>query len=267
MKRTFFLAGAFMLSAVGLAQQQGPMGYYMTAGNNLTNVRYDGGTVFTFATSGGQDYPIAVSGDVRTAASGQFGADHGGLYDLNGNWQGVDYSEFAVSPNLDMLFYDGTTDGSAHFVVNYGNFGGVWKTDRSWNNVTKMFDLGGFAERLGITYDVDKQSLWISGWNNGKIEEYDLSGNLLSSFDSGLGGSITALAMDQTTGTLWMGQQGNGGLYYGYDRTGNLVGRFQDNTLASLNILGGEFNVVPEPTTMLVLGAGLAAIARRRRAR
>lgn len=267
MNRTFVLVGAVLASSSLFAQSQGPKGYYMTAGNAFKNVIYDAGVVTTFGTSGGQDYPIAVSGDVRTAASGQFDQDHGGQYDLNGNWTGVNYSSFGFSANFDLLFYDGTTDGTSNFVVNYGNLGGVWKTDRDWNNMTKLFDLGGFTDRLGITYDVDKQSLWVSNWNNGVIEEYDLTGNLLSSFDSGLGSAITALAMDQTTGVLWMGQVGNNGVYTGYDRSGHIVDRFQNTELGQLNILGGEFNVVPEPATILALGAGLAAFTRRRRAR
>lgn len=267
MNRTFLLVGVVLASSSVFAQSQGPKGYYMTAGNDFTIVRYDAGVVNTFATSGGEDFPIAVSGDIRTAASGQFDPDHGGQYDLNGTWTGVDYSSFGYSPDLSMLFYDGTTDGSNHYVVNYGGNGGVWKTDRDWNNMTKLFDLGGFANRLGITYDVDKQSLWVSGWDNGMVEEYDLAGNLLSSFDSGLSGSITALAMDQTTGTLWMGQVGNDGVFTGYSRSGNIVDRFQNTDLGRLNILGGEFNVVPEPATLLALGAGLAAFARCRRTR
>lgn len=261
MKGKIIIAAMAVMSSSVFAQT----GYWMSAGNSNAITRYDAGVTSVFNTSGGQDYPIAVSGDVRTAASGQFSNDHGGQYDLNGNWLGVDYGDFATSPNLDMLFYDGATDGSRNFVVNYGNFGGVWATNRDWSGATKLFDLGGFANRLGITYDIQKQSLWVSGWDTGMVEEYDFNGVLLTKFDSGLGGLITCLAMDYTDNTLWMGRQGNGGVFNQYDRSGNLIGRFQDNTLANLNTLGGEFNVVPEPVSLVVLAGSLVAISRKRR--
>ena len=263
MRKTVLLATAAVACAANA--QGGPMGYWMSAGNSQNITRFDAGVTNVYNTSGGQDYPIAVSGDVRTAASGQFDAsDHGGLYDLNGTWQGTDYFDF-VPTNQDILAYDGTTDGSKNYIVNYGNLGGVWATDRDWSNATKLFDLGGFGNYLGITYDVDNKSLWVSHWDSGMVEEYDFAGNLKSSFDSGLGFAQTCLAMDYSTGLLWIGQQGNGGLFTGYNRSGQIIDRFSDATLAGLNTLGGEFNVVPEPATMIACAAGLAALARRRK--
>src|SRR5947207_1415619 len=98
MRKMTLVSLAVTICGSAFCQNSGPGGYWMSAGNNQSLSRYDHGVTHVYATSGGQDYPIAVSGDVRTAASGQFDAnDHGGLYDLNGVWQGVNYFDFGPS--------------------------------------------------------------------------------------------------------------------------------------------------------------------------
>lgn len=263
--RAIAALAAALIAVLGQAQNQGPFGYYLSSGETRELARYDGGTLSVFATSGGNDYPIAVSGDIRTKGSGQSpNSDHGGLYDLNGNWLSTDYAGFDYD-GFNHLFYDGATDGSRHFLVNYGLLGGVYSTDRNWGNMTKLFDLGGFSEHLGITYDVQRGTLWIADYSpTARISEYDLSGRLLSSFDSGLGNGICALAMDYSDNTLWMGRTDGTGVYHHFDRTGNFLGSFQNNVLANMNTLGGEFNVVPEPASILAIAVGLAALRKKR---
>ena len=233
--------------------------YYLTAGDQGTNWAAQGGpALFSFGQSaGGGEYPIAVSGDIRTTGPGPGGP--GGQYDLGGNFTGTSYTG-----SLPGSYWDGTTDGRNNYGVDWG-VGGVYSTARDWSGATLMFTPTMSSQYLGITYDTSDDGLWISSWGTGSIEHYTKSGTLISAFNSGLF-NVTCLAYDPADGTLWMQEWGDFGHYQQFDRFGTKLSDVF-YAMAGQNTLGGEFNIVPEPASMLALGAGLLALARRRRPR
>ncbi|MFO1330430.1 MAG: PEP-CTERM sorting domain-containing protein [Rubrivivax sp.] len=219
-----------------------------------------GNSVSSFAsayTVGGLEIPIAVDGDVRT--TGFLGAGSlGGQYSLSGTPTGVSYA----NPGFEA--YDGTTDGSYNYVVDYQN-GNVIRTDRDFQNPVTLFNVGG--GHLGITYDPSTNSLWISGWNDtSDVTNYSMSGAVLSSFSTGFN-FIGALALDHADNSLWLvDNSGATNELKQYSKSGSLLGSGPDVGYT----LGGEFDLagarsVPEPSTWLMLSGSLLLLARRRR--
>jgi len=254
---TLLLTGAG-LAAASLSHAQGPSSpYYMGAGLNLWTAL--GTNAVSAPTVSGDEYNLAVMGDIRTTS--QRNSTNGEQYDLSmvstgtpyaGNWAGL---------------YDGTTDGVSNFSLDYDT-GNVLAFDRNWQGGTTLFNLGaGAGNYLGITYD-GSGGLWVSQWTGTMVEHYSMSGTLLGSFNAGFS-SITCLAMDYNTGTLWMGSQNAFGQFNEFTTSGtNLQTVFYGGMTAD-NTLGGEFeyNAVPEPASMAVLGLGLIALLKRKRSK
>jgi len=204
-----------------------------------------------------REYPIAVGSTVRTL--GGQAPETGSEYSLAGTWSGTSYAFPATIGSA----WDGTTDNSHNYVVDFGN-GTVVQLDTNWTNPTTLFNLPTTAQYLGITYDFSDNTLWVSGWSQGIIEHYTMNGALLGSFNTAFS-SISCLALDHATGTLWMGTQNQQGTFFQYSKTGTAMGSVSIPALVSQNTLGGEFQAVPEPSTLAVLGLGLLALVRTRR--
>lgn len=269
-----------MVGLVGLGSSlfaQGPNGYWLTGSRNEvapTIARYDNGAVFSFDSAGGYDSVIAVHGDVRTAASGgseyaytSRDPDFGALYNFDGTFSGTKFDALKYDPAFNVRAFDGTTDGSHNFFMNVGFQGGVWRTGRDWSNAEMMFSLGSAGDHMGITYDPDHDSLWVSGGvGSNLIEEYDMKGNRLSWFQSSAGTNFSCLAMDYTDGTLWMSPAEHPGVFVNYDRSGKMLGSFDNHFTSVMNFTAGEFNLgtVPEPTTFLVFGLSAVLVKRKR---
>ncbi|MGI8923680.1 MAG: PEP-CTERM sorting domain-containing protein [Fimbriimonadales bacterium] len=251
-----FLVSLVFASVAGAQAGVGPTSeYYLTAGDQGMLWVVQGGAVNrSWVGATGGEYPIAVGNEVRTLAVGSQGAE----YTLGGVDTGARYA----FPTGIGSAWDGTTDLNDNYLVDWSN-GGVWRTDRDWSNPSLLFALGGFGERLGITYDFSDNTLWVSGWDLDVVEHFGMDGTLLGSFAPGFT-SITSLALDHADGTLWMGTQGQLGTFFQFAKDGTPLGSTTIAELATQNTLGGEFQAVPEPASIIALGVGLLLLARRR---
>jgi PEP-CTERM motif len=255
--KLFLISGLALAGSIAQAQSGPGANYYMTAGDQSQNWTALGGTATMGTQALGGEYNIAVSGDLRT--TGNFNSNLGQQYNLSmistgttyaGSWQGL---------------YDGTTDGSRNYSIDYGS-GDVLSYDRNWQGPTTLFNAGtGFGNYLGITYD-GTGGLWISRWNSDVVEHRSMTGSLLSSFNTGFS-SITCLAMNYSDGTLWMGTQNTLGKFFQFSTSGTNLQSVTYSNMANANTLGGEFNVnpVPEPASFAVLGLGALVLLRRRK--
>ncbi|HMO85505.1 MAG TPA: hypothetical protein PKC18_11370 [Lacipirellulaceae bacterium] len=90
-----------------------------------------------------------------------------------------------ITPSMVLGTTGVDSDGSQLFVANY-NDGRVYTLDLT-GTVQSSFDTGAGASSLsGLAYDAGSNTLWVStGFNQGDIRQFDLSGNLLTSFASG----------------------------------------------------------------------------------
>jgi len=210
------------------------------------------------------EYAIAVSGTVRTLGNGTFNRHHAGSeYTLAGVYTGTDFPYPPVGPNV--AFYDGTTNGSANFSVDYIG-GGVYRFNTDWTNPVLLFNVP--VNYVGISYDTTNDSLWLAYTNGRVVENRSLTGALLYSFPTPI--SMSALAWDPADNTLWMGSSSTRGTLYQYSKAGVLLDSVFYPSLANQEILGGEF-AIPEPSSVIfALFAGassLIAPVRRRRKR
>ena len=73
-------------------------------------------------------------------------------------------------------------------------------------NPVEIFSRPGASQAwIGVAYDPQNNSLWISGYRTDVIADYSLNGTLLSSFSTGLGTDLEAdaLGFDPADSTLW----------------------------------------------------------------
>jgi hypothetical protein len=238
-----------------VAAHAGPLDpLYLTSGDQSSIEIVQGNSVTSFsATSAGQ-YPIAVLGTIQTAIDGQV-SGIGTQYTLTGTAIGP------TNPALPCCAYDGTTDGTHNYIVNYST-GAVEQTGLNFSNPTVLFSAGGGGTALGITYDGVNNSLWVSSWTPGssRITDYALNGSVLFSFTVPIG-DLTSLAFDPGDGTLWFGTQTNQSTLYQYSTTGGLLSTATYAALAGDNHLGGEFQLAtPLPAALPLFATGLGGL-------
>jgi hypothetical protein len=207
--------------------------------------------------SGNREYPIAVGNEVRTL--GGLDPELGAEYTLAGTDLGTRYNFPAGISSA----WDGTTDLASNYLVDFGT-ATVYRTGRDWSNPELMFSMAGGTSYLGITYDFTDNTLWVSGWSQGIVEHRAMDGTLLGSFGTPFS-SISCLALDPASGTLWMSSQSQQGTFFQYSKAGASMGSVFIESLLSQNTLGGEFQGVPEPSSLLFIATGLAALAALKR--
>ncbi len=251
------------MALCGSVLGQGPVSnYYLTNGDGGTNWLVLGTSATSFAQANPDmlgEYAISVTPSfVRTLHNGNDTTQGlGSEYTLGFVFTG---NTFSFSPTRG--FYDATNDGQFIYSVDFNN-GEVVRMNLDWSSPTVLFDTGfGSANALGITYDTATNSLWVSQWGGTTVANFSLAGTPLSSFDAGFG-TISSLAYNPISDTLWMGSQSNQGTFSEFSKAGALLQAPTYASMLSENTLGGEFviSAVPEPASLVLCGSGIAAYA------
>ncbi len=231
--------------------------YFLTDGDSQVMVEIKGTSVVNEYSTYFLGYPIAVRDSIWLGHRNDTGATE---YDLSGNATGNTSTGGNAFTQL--------LDGASGVGVNYGieccgQVNSVTIANTDWSNQRVLFDMdfGG----SGISYDPISDSLFISAFGS-TIFNYDLSGNLLSSFS--LAGSLAGLAYEGASDSFWAFDRLSASMVQ-FDRVGNTLDSFVVGGLTNRNYWGGEIAFssvdVPEPSTLTIMGLGMLGLVIRRR--
>ncbi len=258
-----------VLVTTGLAQSAGPTSqYFLTAGDQSNILIVQGTNSTTRPATGSGQYPITVLADgIRT--TGRSTGAAGSSYALDGTATGTVFTLPSPIANA----FDATTDGISNFLVDFTNQI-VFRTNLDYTNPVALFSNLGGGSFLGITYDPTNNSLWLSQFGGTLVNDFSLTGSVLSSFTATTASgaslsSLSSLALEYSTDTLWLGSQTTEGTFYQYSKTGVLLQTVTYANLTGQNTLGGEFafGAIPEPSTYALFALGFTGLIwfRRRR--
>lgn len=140
--------------------------------------------------------------------------------------------------------------------------GNVFNINATTGAVNSNFSVAN-SSYTGVAFD--GTNLWVSGGlTSNNIFEYSTSGTLIQTIGTQF--AVGGLGYDSADNTLWAG--GQSGNVYHLDLSGNVLSSFVAGSVyhdgLSVGNLGAE-NSVPEPGTLLLMGAGLIGLAAQRR--
>ncbi|MCC6908985.1 MAG: hypothetical protein IT430_13660 [Phycisphaerales bacterium] len=207
--------------------------YYLHSGDQDTfTVVQNGSILRQWNLAPGTDryqYPMVVRDTVRTMGAdvGDIGAD----YSLTG----VDLGPRYTHPEGTSRCWDGATDGTHNYSIDTA--GVVWQFDGDWTNPLRLFTAGGIG---ALAYDTENDTLWVGTFSGSNLTQYDLSGNIISSFTTGHTKNM-AVAIDPADGTLWIHDRNRQGTLEQWSRSGSLLNTVVVPGLETQNALAGEF--------------------------
>jgi hypothetical protein len=245
-----------LLWAGAAAAQTSP--YYITDGDAGTMWIVQNGAIQSTITTFTVGEAIAVRNTVMLCDYNEAEARE---YTLAGVPTGNTFTGGATYSQL----LDGTTDGVQYnYTIAWGSAdpNPVLRFDLNWQNPTVLFNLPRGVDAMAITYDTSTGHLYIAFDNEDVIREFDLAGNELGSFDSGLGaGRLACLGYEAATDSLWV-KFNSDGTIYNYSKGGTQLAAITVPGLSGFNDWGGEFGAQGGGANIPVLsGWGLAMMA------
>ena len=258
MKQPIRILFALAVCAVTPAMADVISAYYLFNGDAAVAQVVQGSSIInTWATSG-RLYPPAIADTVRVYPFDRT-SGVGVEYTLAGAATGNTYPWTRGGPTGGLT--DGTTDGERYnYAAEWSGTHSIWQYDREWANPILLFGVNG--RPTGLTYDGTDGTLWVVIDGGGGINNFDLAGNLLSSFSFG-SGRIGSLAWEPATDTLWGYVNDSGRELRNWAKDGTLLETLFVDGISG-NTWGGEFQI-PEPASASLLSIGMLFVIRRRR--